>query len=39
MAQLKAINEFLGYFENEWLDINCGWYEGIYHKTPSQDNG
>jgi hypothetical protein len=35
----EAINEFLGYFENEWLNINCGWYEGICHKTPSQDNG
>jgi hypothetical protein len=20
----EAMNEFLGYFENEWLNINCG---------------
>jgi hypothetical protein len=26
-------------FEREWLKSNSGWYEGICHKTPSQDNG
>jgi hypothetical protein len=33
------INEFLIYFETEWLNTNSGWYEGICDKTPSQDNG
>jgi hypothetical protein len=39
IKNLDAINDFLNYFESEWLIQNPGWYEGICHKTPSQDNG
>jgi len=38
IKNLDAINDFLNYFESEWLIQNPGWYEGICHKTPSQDN-
>ncbi|CAF1507876.1 unnamed protein product [Adineta ricciae] len=30
---------FIEYFENEWLTLHRGWYEGIQHLTPSTNNG
>ena len=37
---LQHLNEFLSYFESEWLlSSNSGWYEGICDRTPKQNNG
>ena len=34
------LNEYLIYFENEWLlSTNCGWYEGLCDRIPKQNNG
>ena len=35
LKHLAAVNEFLDYFNTEWLNNNSDWYEGIAHKTPS----
>ena len=36
---IQPLNEFLIYFENEWLlSSNCGWYEGICDRTPKHNN-
>ncbi|CAF4632468.1 unnamed protein product [Rotaria sp. Silwood2] len=34
----QAILDFLNYFDNEWLQLNCGWYEGIQMYVPSTNN-
>jgi hypothetical protein len=39
LKNLPAVNEFLDYFNTEWLKNNPGWYEEIAQKTPLQDNG
>ncbi|CAF1044974.1 unnamed protein product [Brachionus calyciflorus] len=34
-----ALNDFLSYFENEWVKKNSGWYEGYAIGMPSTTNG
>ncbi|CAF3269215.1 unnamed protein product [Rotaria sp. Silwood2] len=34
----QSIIEFLNYFDNEWIQTNGGWYEGIQLYTPSTNN-
>ncbi|CAF4295127.1 unnamed protein product, partial [Rotaria sordida] len=34
----QSILDFLEYFDNEWLKLNNGWYEGIQLYTPSTNN-
>ena len=33
------INSFLEYFQDEWVDHHCGWYEGYLPDGPSTNNG
>ncbi|CAF3467107.1 unnamed protein product [Rotaria sp. Silwood2] len=32
----QSILDFLNYFDNEWLQSNDGWYEGIQMYAPSR---
>ena len=34
-----SINSFLEYFQDEWVDHHCGWYEGYLPDGPSTNNG
>ncbi|CAF1167498.1 unnamed protein product [Adineta ricciae] len=34
----RTIEDFLNYFDNEWIQSNSGWYEGIQFHTPSTNN-
>ena len=34
----EPLNDFLRYFEMEWLISNSGWYEGMYDRTPKHNN-
>ncbi len=33
-----SLTEFLQYFENQWININNGWYEGYAVRFPSTNN-
>ncbi|CAF0964252.1 unnamed protein product [Adineta steineri] len=35
----ETIEDFLDYFDNEWIQSHSGWYEGIQLYTPSTNNG
>ena len=35
----KKKKDFVQYFENEWLDSHCYWFEGAAHFVPSLNNG
>ena len=34
----QSISDFLQYFDDEWLSLNSGWYEGIQLYVPSTNN-
>ena len=35
---IEPLNDFLQYFEMEWLLSYSGWYEGMYDRTPKHNN-
>jgi hypothetical protein len=34
-----TVDNFIEYFENQWVKVNFNWFEGAYHGIPSHDNG
>jgi hypothetical protein len=34
-----TVDNFLKYFEDQWVKINYNWFEGAYEGIPTHDNG
>jgi len=35
----KKQNEFVEYMKQKWISTHQNWYEGVFIKNPSQNNG